>query len=318
MEQTVGAAKEKRAVEFCVVNDGMHSSERRRTMVTLRLLGTGTPTPTQSRFGTSYVLQIGEEYVMIDCGPATTYKLVKAGLFPTQIDYLFFTHHHCDHNADYPCFLLCRWDQSAGKENQLSIWGPQPTELITERLIGPEGAFVFDWQARVGHPTSQSVHRNRGGSLPRPEPAMKVTDIEHGDVIKQTNWKVTAALANHVQPWLNSLAYRFETEDGTIVFAGDTEPCDTVQQLAEDTDVLVVNCWDHQETMAENGEAPAQTGTIDAANMARDAGAELLILTHTGPAICKPGSREKAIADIAAIYDGEIVFGEELMGVDLW
>ncbi|GAF96210.1 unnamed protein product, partial [marine sediment metagenome] len=235
-------------------------------MSELWLLGTGTPTPTPSRFGTSYVLRVDKDYLMIDCGPATTHKLVQAGLLPTQIDYLFFTHHHSDHSADYPCFLLCRWDQSAGRENKLSIWGPEPTELMTERLIGEDGAFVFDWKARVGHPTSQCVHHNRGGSLPRPEPDVNVEDIEPGDAIKQKNWKVTAGLANHVQPWLNSLAYRVETEDGTIVFAGDTEPCDTVQELTEGTDVLVVNCWDHQETMEENGEAPAQTGTIDAAN----------------------------------------------------
>ena len=44
---------------------------------------------------------------MFDCGPAATHKLVKAGLYPTQVDNLFFTHHHFDHNIDYPCFLLC-------------------------------------------------------------------------------------------------------------------------------------------------------------------------------------------------------------------
>lgn len=72
------------------------------------LLGTGTPTPTESRFGTSYVLQLDKDYLMFDCGPATTHKLVKIGLFPTQIDYLFFTHHHFDHNSDYPCFPIMR------------------------------------------------------------------------------------------------------------------------------------------------------------------------------------------------------------------
>ena len=102
-------------------------SQRKRKMRKLYLLGTGTPTPTKSRFGTSFVLQLDEDCIMFDCGPAATYKLVKAGLFPTQIDYLFFTHHHFDHNSDYPCFLLCRWDQSTGKENRLQVLGPPPT-----------------------------------------------------------------------------------------------------------------------------------------------------------------------------------------------
>ena len=287
-------------------------------MSALYLLGAGTPTPTPSRFGTSYVLELGGEYLMIDCGPATTHKLVQAGLFPTQIDYLFFTHHHFDHNADYPCFLLCRWDQSTGREKVLQVWGPQPTARITEQLIGPEGVFACDWKARVGAPVSQHVHKNRGGSLPRPEPVLQVTDIGPDAVVEKSGWKVTAAHAQHVQPWLNSLAYRVDAAGGIVVFAGDTEPCASVRELAAGADVLVVNCWDHQATMDEGREAPGQTGTLDAARMAQESGANQLILTHTGPALSAPGSRERAIGDITSIYGGEVVFAEELMRVTIW
>jgi len=284
----------------------------------LHLIGTGTPTPTAQRFGTCYVLQLDEQYVMIDCGPASTYKLVKAGLFPTQIDTLLFTHHHSDHDIDYPCFLACRWDQSTGRENKLEVFGPAPTALITERLIGLDGAFVFDWKARVGAPVSQSVHANRGGSLPRPEPDVSVTDIENGTVIERDNWKATARQVHHVQPFLTSLAYRFDTPRGSIAFAGDTGSVDTVAALAGGCDVLVVNCWDLQETMAANGEAPGQTGTLDAARMGSGAGAKTLVLTHTGPELCKEENRKKALAEIAAAFDGRIVFAEELTTLDLF
>lgn len=287
-------------------------------MSLLYLLGTGTPTPTKWRFGTSYVLQLKENYLMFDCGPATTYKLVKTGLFPTQIDYLFFTHHHSDHDADYPCFLLCRWDQSTGKEQRLQVYGPQPTEWITERLIGPEGAFCHDLEARLESPVSQSVHKNRGGSLPRPEMSLDVSDIRPGKVIETDQWTVTTAPVRHAEPWLESIAYRVDSDEGSIMFTGDTGPCESVSRLAEGVDVLVVNCWDHQETMEKNGEAPGQTGTLDAANMAQTSGAKKLILTHTGPHLTKPGSREKGIGDIARIYKGEVIFGEELMSLVLW
>ena len=283
----------------------------------LYLLGTGTPTPTKSRFGTSYVLQLDDDYLMIDCGPATTYKLVKMGLFPTQIDYLFFTHHHFDHNADYPCFLLCRWDQSTGRENRLHVWGPEPTEWITERLVGPDGAFSHDWKARVGAPVSQSVHANRGGSLPRAKPAFDVNDVEPGDAIDHNRWSVRTGAAQHVEPWLESLAYRVDSDEGSIVFAGDTGPCESIIALARGADVLVANCWDHQDRMDENGEAPGQTGTLDAARMAQEAGVGRLVLTHTGHHLCAPGSREKGVADIARIFTGEIVFGDELMHIAL-
>ena len=286
-------------------------------MANLVLLGTGTPTPTPSRFGTSYVLQLGPAYLMFDCGPAATYKLVKAGLFPTQIDHLFITHHHFDHNADYPCFLLCRWDQDNGAVNRLHVYGPQPTVAITEKLIGPEGAFALDWKARVGAPVSQSVHANRGGSLPRPEPSIDVTDVGPGLVAETDDWRVTAARVHHVEPWLESLAYRVDAEGGSVVFAGDLSPTPSIERLAAGADVLVVNCWDHQGTMEEDGEAPGQTGTRDAGRMASDAGVSKLILTHTGPKLAAPGGMERGIAEVARLYGGEIIFGQELMCLDL-
>lgn len=135
-------------------------------MTKIHILGAGTPTPTPERFGSAYVVDTGDDLVMFDCGPAATHKLVKSGLFPTQIDHLFFTHHHFDHDADYPCFLLCRWDQSIGKEEVLKVRGPSLTEKITEGLIGEDGVFAHDWKARVGAPVSQRVFENRGGTLP--------------------------------------------------------------------------------------------------------------------------------------------------------
>ena len=279
-------------------------------------VSSGTPTPTKSRFGTCYVLQLGDEFLMFDCGPAATHKLVKMGLFPTQIDYLFFSHHHFDHNVDYPCFLLCRWDQSVGKENTLQVWGPPPTEWITEHLIGPEGAFNHDWRARVGHPGSQEIFENRGGVLPRPEPAVIVNDIQSGSVIKRDQWTVTAASTQHIEPWMPTLAYRVDSYGQRIVFTGDTGPCSSVMALAKEADTLLIHCWDHQETMKKN-EAGMITGTIAAAEFAKEAGVRRLILAHQGPNLDRPGSKEKAIADMARIFDGEIIFSEESLIIEI-
>ena len=174
-------------------------------MAEIYTLGAGTPTPTPTRFGSSHVLKLGDQLLMFDCGPAATHKLVKAGLFPTQVDYLFFTHHHFDHDIDYPCFLLCRWDQSIGKENQLQVFGPDLTEQITEGILGENGLFAHDWKARVNHPLSQQVFVNRGGTLPRPAPSVAARDVGPGRVFSGPDWEVTAAPAEHVQPWLDSL-----------------------------------------------------------------------------------------------------------------
>lgn len=117
------------------------------------------------------------------------------------------------HDIDYPCFLLCRWDQSTGRENRLQVFGPTLTDQITERLIGECGAFTHDWQARVGHPLSQRVYRNRGGTvLPRPGPSVEAKDVGSGLVFTGSDWVVRAAPAEHVQPFLERCSLRFARE----------------------------------------------------------------------------------------------------------
>ena len=284
-------------------------------MTEIIVLGGGTPTPTAARFGSSHVLQVGDELLMFDCGPAATHKLVKAGMFPTQVDHLFFTHHHFDHDIDYPCFLLCRWDQSVGKENQLKVFGPTLTEHITEAVIGENGAFSHDWKARVNHPLSQQVFVNRGGTLPRRPPSVDAKDVEPGPVCTGDHWQVTSSRAEHVQPWLDSLAYRVDTDQGSVVFTGDTQPCQTVTDLAKGADIMLCMCWDDQELMEENGEAAGQCGTIGAARMAQEAGVGRLVLVHIGPHLSSHGPMEKGIGDIRRIYGGELIFSEELMRI---
>ncbi|MBI64356.1 MAG: hypothetical protein CL778_03635 [Chloroflexi bacterium] len=284
----------------------------------LYILGAGTPTPTPTRFGSAYVLDIDNEKIMFDCGPATTHKLVKAGLWPTEIDNIFFTHHHFDHDIDYPCFLLCRWDQSIGKENQLKVFGPTLTEKITEGIIGKDGLFSHDWKARVYHPVSQKVYENRGGTLPRKPPSVKARDVSEGLVYTSNTWEVTSANAEHVQPYLDSLAYRLETKSGkSIIFTGDTQPCDSVTNLAYDADIMLSMCWDDQDIMNKSGENIGQTGTIEAGKMAQKAGVKKLILVHMGPNISKHGPLEKGLGDIREVYSGEVIYAEELNSIDI-
>lgn len=277
----------------------------------LYLVGSGTPAPTKARFGTCYVVQVGEDLMMFDCGPAATHKLVQAGLVPMQIDYLFFTHHHYDHNGDYPSFLLVRWILTRG-QSQLRVWGPPRTEWVTERLIGPEGAFSDDWKARV-----REYEVAGRGPLPPPSASLDVHDIEPGKVIERERWSVTAARASHQEPLLHSLAYRLDSDEGSIVFSGDTRPCESVSQLAQGADTLVVTCWSHQKEKAPGAPQSILGGTLDAANLAQEAGVKKLIVSHTFHPITGPGSKERAIVDIARIYEGEIIFGEELMILEL-
>jgi len=285
--------------------------------VRIHLLGCGTPYSTAERFGSSYVVQVGAEYLMFDCGPSTTSKLVQSGLRPTWVDYLFFTHHHFDHDVDYPCFLLSRWNESIGKENELQVFGPTLTEQLTHRLLDEhDGAFAHDWIARINHPLSLNAHTSRGGTLPRKPPIVRAKDVGPGSVFSGSSWEVTAAPAKHVQPWLDSLAYRLDTEDGSVVVTGDTAPCDTVIELARDVDILISLCVGVQEDFDGTAEAEYMSGSTAVAGVAQAAGAKKLVLVHQAHWLDVPGQTERALRDITRIYDGEVVWGRELMAFD--
>ncbi len=292
------------------------SSHKSPFDVKLFLIGCGTPTPTPERFGSSLVIKAANEHLMFDCGPATTYKMRRAGLLPTDVSHLFFTHHHYDHNVDYPCFLLCRWDHEKPAVPRLKVYGPPPTKLITERLIGSEGAFADDWRARVEHPASQEVYAARGGRVHRPAPLFDVEEIVAGTSITTQNCRVTSGKAIHLQPMLESLAYRVDWDGGSIVITGDTGRCSVVKELARNATTLAVNVWDHQEEMSSTL-LSGFCGTLDAAEIAAAAGVRRLVITHQGPNLCRPGYMEKAVADMAAVFKGELIFGEELQILDL-
>ena len=286
-------------------------------MAKLHILSAGTPTPTPERFGTSFVLQLGNEYLMFDCGPAATHKLSKAGLSPIQVEHLFFTHHHFDHNADYPCFLLCRWDQMLHDSAVLHVRGPAPTVQITRKLIGDDGAFHDDLAARMHSKASQAVYVNRGGVLPRPDPAVDAKDVGPGLVHDGGTWTVRAALGQHMEPFLRLLVYRVDFEGQGIVFATDTKPCDPPIELARGADVLVITCWHHQHVVDRDAVGQAMSGTRDVARIAAEAGVKKLVLTHFCAGFTEPDSLQQARETIADTFEGEVIFAEELLVLEL-
>jgi ribonuclease Z len=279
----------------------------------LTLLGAGVPTPTTTRFGSAYLVDVAGETVLVDCGPATTHKLTLAGRHAPEVSLLLFTHHHFDHNADYPCFVLSRWDQDVDQV-PLRVYGPPPTADFTRKLFeAPNGAWVCDWNARIEHGGSRRVFANRGAATRRRPPQIDAVDIDATFVLEENGFTVRAAHAVHAQPFLESVAYRIDGEEGSIVFTGDTEPVDSVVDLARGADVLVCMCWDTDEAMEAEGLSRGMTGTPSAARLAKQAGVRTLVLTHIAPHLDSPWIREQALREAAEHFGGRIVFGEELM-----
>jgi ribonuclease Z len=283
----------------------------------LHVIGSGCPTPVAERYGSAFVLEAGGERLMIDCGPGTTYKMARMGLRPTTVHRVFLTHHHFDHTVDLPCFTLSRWDHCTGGEPPLRVYGPEPTRRFVDLLLGAEGAFGPDWRSRIEHPASHACHTGRGGALPRPGPVVEAWDVGPGEVARSAGWTVTAERVHHVEPGLESLAYRVESEHGGVVFAGDCGDCPELRRFARGADTLVVACTYFARTGLEPALTDVITGTREAAAIAAEAGVRKVVLTHGSPNFARPGVRDRAVAEVARSFGGAVTFPDELTPLDL-
>lgn len=292
-------------------------------MAKVHILASGTPTPTADRFGSAYVVDTGQGLLMVDCGPAATQKLAQAGLNVTDVSDLFLTHHHFDHDVDMPCFLLTRWDQSIPQTPELRVHGPQPTADIVEELIGVDGVFRRDIHARIEHPSSQRVYRMRGGELPRPWPTWQASDLIAGARVQGRDWTVRTARAAHVQPYLESLAYRVDLAAGSVVITGDTARCPEVTELAQRADVMLCCCWDHPDGAEQIDECVAEgmvgnmCGPEDAALMAAQAEVGHLVLVHATPSVAERGAAARAVKVASENFEGPVTFAYEGLEIPL-
>ena len=285
-------------------------------MPRLLILGSGTPEPVDERWGTSFVLEIAAQRLMVDCGPATTYKMHRMGVSPTQIDHLLFTHLHSDHIADYPCFLMTRFDMSTGKEPDLQVYGPPPIRDITEGLWSPErGVFWYDVVARTKHPMSVGAYHLRGGSGPRPEPVVRVHEFGEGEVVQEPSWRCYARQVRHAQPYIDCFGFRLETDEGVVAFSGDTAPVDAVVDLGWEADLLVMSVLQRESVMQTSSARGAMCGTIGAAELAQRAGAKRLVVNHQAKEMAPPAEMSAAIHEVKSVYEGLLFWGKDMMEV---
>lgn len=282
------------------------------------LLGTGTPAPSRKRQSSGYLVHIGDDVIVLDHGPGAQHRLLEAGYEPTDVTHVFLSHLHYDHIMDYPRLLIQRWDMGAGKIPELRVFGPKPLQKLTERIIGDDGFLGPDLDARLNHRASQDVFESRGGALPRQPPRPVINEVTKGDIVEEEHWKVRVGEASHVQPFLECLAYRLETEAGTLVYSGDSGGVpEGMIELARGADVLIHMC--HFPTGLEQSRAYREaTGShMDVAAVAARAKVKVLVLTHMIALMDRPGVKEQVLSEMRDVYDGPIILGEDLMEVPL-
>ena len=188
---------------------------------------------------------------------------------------------------------------------------------MTHLLFSEEGAFQADLAGRTLHPGSHLIYEHRGGILPRRRPAPQVEEVSAGMEIEGDGWQVQVAEMVHCQPYLQSVAYRINAPEASIVVTGDTAPNAQLVELARGANVLLHMCHFLNDVETDTRLTSSCSGHLDAARTAAAAGVEKLVLIHLTEQITRPGIRERMVAETAAVFDGTVVLGEDLMQVPM-
>ncbi len=285
----------------------MHRSSARGTR--LILLGTaGGPRPRRTRAAPAQVIVVGDRAFVVDCGNGVARQLMLAGVPLAQIQHLFLTHQHSDHNADLGTLLLLAW--TSGLRTPVGVWGPPPVARMTDQFFAMQADEIATRIADEGRvPLRPLVHAHNvsaGGIL-----------FDEGGV------RVTAALVQH-PPVTPAFAYRFDTPDRSIVISGDTLPSETLIALARGADVLVHEAMipsavDRLVANVPNASRLREsilshhTSVEAAGRVAQAAGVRTLVLSHLIPAEDPLVTDAMWLAGARTHFHGTVILGHDLL-----
>lgn len=281
----------------------------------IQLLGTGTPTPSLKRMSSGYLVTVGDDTILFDHGTGAHHRYLETGRKPTDVTHLFLTHLHYDHCIDYARLVLTRWDQGRHDLPELQVYGPAGTSEMTERLFSETGAFNLDLVARTSHEGSLAFFQARGGTLPRPRPQPVVQELRSGDTVDGTGWTVSVQSVLHQQPYLHCFGYRIDTPEGSLAYSGDSGPCKGMEVLAQDCDVMIHMTHYISGTQLNPINAKTSSGHMEVATLAAKANVKTVVVSHVTEQMDVPGVRERLINEMAAVYSGNIIWGEDLMDI---
>ena len=286
-------------------------------------LGTaGGPMQNAQRAQPAHVLMNGDRPILIDCGEGAMGQLKRAGIEYRDVHHIFLTHHHFDHIGSlYACLGLNMMTQ---RKEPLRIYGPAGTQAIVDGLCA-----ACDVPNAIGFGVP-------GQQLPHPRDFVEVTEIAPGDEITLDGLKMTCCENTHYrtedqfgEEGYHSLSLRFDLDDRSVVFTGDTGPCDALVTLSQGADLIVGEMMDLDITMgrirAMNQGMPEERiemikshlskhhiNAEDLANLAKTAGAKEVVAVHFPPGIATPDTAQGYVDRVAAIFDGKFSIGQDL------
>jgi ribonuclease Z len=266
------------------------------------LLGTGSPLPDPNRAGPATLVRAGGTNLLVDCGRGVLLRAAAAAP-AAQLDAVLLTHLHSDHFTDLGDVITTSWITTF-EPKALPIYGPRRTQEVVDGVVASLGP---DIQYRLAHHDDLTV----GPDIP-------VTELGGDESIELGAARVAVAPTEH-RPASPSLAYRVDHDGHSVVLAGDTLPCDGLDQLCAGADVLV-----HTVIRADIiRNIPVQRlqdvcdyhSTVEqAAQTAARGDVRRLVLTHCVPPLQPDNASEWH--DLAAEhFDGVIDIADDLLRV---
>jgi ribonuclease BN (tRNA processing enzyme) len=254
--------------------------------VEVTVVGTGTASLRLRRRQSCVVVETGAQTLVFDLGFRAVGGMRRAGIHPSGVDHVFFTHFHGDHTVDVVPFLF--WRRFGARDmDRATPWRPLS-------MSGPEPFFRL-WRTRSwgkwllgGYPAEISeLPRDHGGSLDLPE------------------CNLTWAPSDH-RP--ESIAYRLDSDRGSFVYTGDTGYAESVVELACGADTVLIDC-----TFPDHRPFPGHLTPSGVARVASEAGVGRVVLTHISP----QAERLDLVSEVARGYAGEVIVAEDGLRLDV-
>lgn len=286
-------------------------------------LGTaGGPMQNPIRRQPAFLLMNNDQPVLIDCGEGAMGQLVRAGVEFADVHHLFLTHHHFDHIGSlFACLGLNMMTQ---RKTPLTIYGPVGTKSIVEGLFA-----ACDVPAEIGFGVP-------GQQLPHPRGFTNVVELAPGDTIDLDGTLVSCCENTHYRTEDQfgeaghiSLSLRFDLEERSVVFTGDTGPCEALVELAKGADLMFGEMMDLDVTMqrvrGRNPNMPEERiqmigqhlskhhiSTEELGAIASRAGVKEVVAIHFPPGIAIPQTADQYVERMGKVYDGKFSIGQDL------
>ena len=278
----------------------------------LVLLGTGGgPTPKALRAAPSMALMIGGQLHIIDAGNGVARQAALAGLPLKNLTHVWITHLHNDHVADAFTLPWLAW--SGALTTPVTVHGPRGMKQMARDWLRFARVDIDTRMADEGRPDLRKM--------------ISVAEVQPGVLLAAGGLKVTAARVEH-PPLFDSFAYRFDWGGKSVVWSGDTRPCQTLIDLARGADILVQEVMylpAMERLIASESNAPtlrahllaSHTLAEQAGEIAAAAGVKTLVLSHFVPGGDASVTDEMWQAAAARAFGGRIIVGRDLMRLAL-